>query len=160
MVPVSLQSQLHWNHPKWAMAGPGKGGEFNLAEVKPAARPLSPHLQIYRWSWTMAMSIAHRVTGAALYAGTALIAVWLVAAASGPAAYESAQAIAGSLPGRLVLFGYSFALLHHMVGGLRHFIWDTGHGYEPQTRLNLARYSGLVSGGLTILVWIAAYALR
>ncbi|HEV7257172.1 MAG TPA: succinate dehydrogenase, cytochrome b556 subunit [Bosea sp. (in: a-proteobacteria)] len=131
-----------------------------MAEVKQAARPLSPHLQIYRWSWTMAMSIAHRVTGSALYAGTVLIAAWLVAAASGPEAFATAQAIAGSFLGRLVLFLYSFALLHHMVGGLRHFVWDMGHGYDPQTRMNLAKYSVFVSGGLTVLVWIVAYAVR
>ncbi|WNJ90823.1 succinate dehydrogenase, cytochrome b556 subunit [Bosea sp. 685] len=131
-----------------------------MAEVKQAARPLSPHLQIYRWSWTMAMSVVHRGTGCALYAGTVLIAAWLVAAASGPAAFETAQAIAGSILGRLVLFGYSFALLHHMVGGLRHFVWDMGYGYEPETRMNLAKYSVVVSGGLTLLVWILAYALR
>lgn len=129
-----------------------------MAEVKPAARPLSPHLQIYRWSWTMAMSIAHRVTGSALYAGTVLIAAWLIAAASGPAAYETAQAVAGSILGRLVLFGYSFVLLHHMVGGLRHFVWDTGRGYDPQTRMNLAKYSVFVSGGLTVLLWIIVLA--
>jgi succinate dehydrogenase / fumarate reductase cytochrome b subunit len=131
-----------------------------LAEVKPAARPLSPHLQIYRWSWTMAMSVAHRATGAALYGGTLLVALWLIAAASGPGAYDTAQAIAGSVLGRLVLFGYTFVLLHHMVGGLRHFIWDMGHGYDPQTRMNLAKFSGLVSGILTLLVWIVAYAVR
>ncbi|WP_390893330.1 MULTISPECIES: succinate dehydrogenase, cytochrome b556 subunit [Bosea] len=133
---------------------------MNLAEVKPAARPLSPHLQIYRWSWTMAMSVAHRATGAALYGGTLLVALWLIAAASGPGAYDTAQAIAGSVLGRLVLFGYTFVLLHHMVGGLRHFIWDMGHGYDPQTRMNLAKFSGLVSGILTLLVWIVAYAVR
>jgi len=131
-----------------------------LAETKPIARPLSPHLQIYRWSWTMAMSIAHRVTGSALYAGTVLIAAWLVAAASGAGAYETAQAIAGSFLGRLVLFGYSFALLHHMVGGLRHFVWDMGYGYDPETRMNMAKYSVFVSAGLTILLWIVAYAMR
>ncbi len=106
------------------------------------------------------MSIAHRVTGIGLYAGTVLIAAWLVAAASGPAAFDAAQSVAGSILGRLVLFLYSFALLHHMVGGLRHFVWDMGHGYEPQTRMNMAKYSVLVSGGLTLLVWIVAYAVR
>lgn len=131
-----------------------------MAETKPIARPLSPHLQIYRWSWTMAMSIAHRATGSALYAGTVLVAAWLVAAASGPAAYETAQAIAGSFLGRLLLFGYSFALLHHMVGGLRHFVWDLGRGYDPETRTNMAKYSVFVSAGLTILLWIVAYAMR
>ena len=130
------------------------------SEGKPVARPLSPHLQIYRWSWTMAMSVAHRATGAALYGGTLLVALWLIAAASGPGAYDTAQAIAGSVLGRLVLFGYTFVLLHHMVGGLRHFIWDMGHGYDPQTRMNLAKFSGLVSGILTLLVWIVAYAVR
>ncbi|MGX1789493.1 succinate dehydrogenase, cytochrome b556 subunit [Bosea sp. NPDC055332] len=127
-----------------------------MAESRPAARPLSPHLQIYRWSWTMAMSIAHRATGSALYGGTLLIALWLIAAASGPAAYETAQWIAGSILGRLVLFGYTFVLLHHMVGGLRHFVWDLGHGFDPQTRTNLAKYSVVVSGALTVLVWIVA----
>jgi succinate dehydrogenase / fumarate reductase cytochrome b subunit len=131
-----------------------------LAQVKPAARPLSPHLQIYRWSWTMAMSIAHRATGAALYAGTVLIAAWLVAAASGPAAFEAAQACAGSFLGRLIMFGYSFALLHHMVGGLRHFVWDMGRGYDPETRMSLAKYSIFVSAGLTVLVWAIALSVR
>lgn len=102
------------------------------------------------------MSVAHRATGAALYGGTLLIALWLIAAASGPAAYETAQAVAGSVLGRLVLFGYTFVLLHHMVGGLRHFVWDLGHGYELQSRMNLAKYSVVVSGGLTLLVWIVA----
>ena len=102
-------------------------------------RPLSPHLQIYRWSWTMAMSIAHRATGAALYAGTLLLAAWLVAAASGQAPFESAQWFVSSWFGRLVLFGYTFALMHHMVGGLRHFVWDVGLGYEGTARMNMAR---------------------
>ena len=123
-------------------------------------RPLSPHLQIYRWSWTMAMSIFHRATGTALYAGTLLLAVWLVAAASGKAPFDTAQWLAGSWIGRLVLFGYTFALIHHMMGGLRHFVWDLGHGYEAQQRMNLARLTLLVSAPLTVLIWIAAYAVR
>jgi succinate dehydrogenase / fumarate reductase, cytochrome b subunit len=131
-----------------------------LAEVKQAARPLSPHLQIYRWSWTMAMSIAHRATGSALYGGTLLVALWLVAAASGPAAFDTAQAIAGSWIGRIILFGYSFVLLHHMMGGLRHLVWDTGRGYDPATRMNLAKYSVVVSGGLTVLLWAIVLATR
>jgi succinate dehydrogenase / fumarate reductase, cytochrome b subunit len=123
-------------------------------------RPLSPHLQIYRWSWTMAMSILHRATGAALYAGTLLLAVWLVAAASGKASFDTAQWLAGSVLGRVVLFGYTFALMHHMVGGLRHFIWDMGKGYDPEVRMNMARVSLFISAPLTILVWIVAYAVR
>ncbi len=124
------------------------------------SRPLSPHLQIYRWSWTMAMSIFHRGTGAALYAGTLLLAAWLIAAASGPAAFDMAQRAAGSLPGRIVLFGYTFALMHHMAGGLRHLIWDSGHGYGPQERNNLARMTLFVSAPLTVLIWVVAYLVR
>lgn len=124
------------------------------------SRPLSPHLQIYRWSWTMAMSIAHRATGSALYGGTLLVVAWLVALANGRASFETAQAIAGSIPGRLVLFGYTWVLLHHMLGGIRHFVWDLGHGFEPLERLNLARYSLVGSLALTLLVWVLAYAAR
>ncbi len=131
-----------------------------LAEVKPAARPLSPHLQIYRWSWTMAMSVAHRVTGTGLYLGTVLIAAWLVAAASGPAAFDTAQWIAGSILRRLVLFLYSFSLMHHMVGGLRHFVWDMGKGYEPQTRMAMAKFTLVISTALTVLIWIVVLATR
>jgi len=106
------------------------------------------------------MSIAHRVTGTGLYLGTVLIAAWLVAAASGPAAFDTAQAVAGSLLGRLVLFLYSFSLIHHMVGGLRHFVWDMGKGFDPETRMNMAKYSLVASASLTVLVWIAALVLR
>ena len=76
-------------------------------------RPLSPHLQIYKPMLTMMMSIAHRITGAALYFGTLLLAWWLIAAATGPAYYEFVSEIAGSFIGRLVLFGYTWALIHH-----------------------------------------------
>ena len=106
------------------------------------------------------MSVAHRVTGTGLYLGTVLIAAWLVAAASGPAAFDTAQAVAGSFLGRLVLFLYSFSLIHHMLGGLRHFVWDTGKGYEPETRMALAKFTLIGSVSLTILVWIVALALR
>ena len=131
-----------------------------MAEVKQAARPLSPHLQIYRWSWTMAMSIAHRVTGAALYGGTLLLAAWLIAAASGRTSFDAAQWLAGSWIGRLVLLGYTYVLFHHMIGGVRHFIWDVGRGFEPAARLNLARMTPFAAAALTILAWIIGYAVR
>ncbi len=124
------------------------------------SRPLSPHLQIYRWTWTMAMSVLHRVTGTALYAGTVLLGAWLVAAASGQASFDTAQWMAGSWIGRLVLFGYTFALMHHMFGGLRHFIWDMGRGYDFNERMNLAKATLFLSAPATILIWIIAYAVR
>jgi succinate dehydrogenase / fumarate reductase cytochrome b subunit len=124
------------------------------------ARPLSPHLQIYRWSWTMAMSVAHRVTGAALYGGTLLLAAWLIAAASGRASFDMAQWIAGSFLGRAVLFAYTFALMHHMAGGIRHFIWDMGRGFERPQRMGLAKATLGFSLVTTILIWAVAYAIR
>ena len=84
-------------------------------------RPLSPHLQSYRVTLTMAMSIVHRITGVALYFGTLLLAWWLIAAASGPAAYSHVQAFTGSFIGRLIVFGYTWALLHHLLSGHQAF---------------------------------------
>jgi succinate dehydrogenase / fumarate reductase cytochrome b subunit len=108
----------------------------------------------------MAMSILHRATGVALYAGTLLLALWLVAAASGKLPFERAQLLLGTFPGRLILFGYTFALMHHMVGGLRHFIWDLGLGYDAAQRMNLARLTLFISAPLTVLIWAVAYAVR
>ena len=120
-------------------------------------RPLSPHLQIYRWTLTMLLSIVHRATGMALYFGTLLLAWWLIAAASGPGAYSNVQAFTGSIIGRLILFGYTWALLHHMLGGIRHLIWDTGHGFSQSERewLSLATAVGSIS--LTVLLWVISY---
>jgi len=125
--------------------------------TRAAARPLSPHLTIYRWPMTMAMSIAHRVTGIGLYIGTLILAWWLIAAASGPNAYANFQAAAGSILGRLILFGYTWALLHHMLGGIRHLIWDNIIGLEPGERDWLARATLFGSVALTVLLWILVY---
>ena len=120
-------------------------------------RPLSPHLQIYKPMLTMMMSIVHRITGAALYFGTLLLAWWLIAVASGPDAYANVEWFMGSLIGRLILFGYTWALLHHMLGGIRHLIWDTLHGLEPDERelLTLATLIGSIA--LTIILWVIGY---
>ncbi|WP_046861882.1 succinate dehydrogenase, cytochrome b556 subunit [Microvirga massiliensis] len=129
-----------------------------MAEVKASApRPLSPHLQIYRLTWTMAMSIVHRATGAALYVGIALLAIWLVALASGPSAFEAVQWFFGSPIGILILFGYTWVLLHHMLGGVRHLVWDFGHGMERRERFAMARFTLIGSVVLTILVWVVAF---
>ena len=132
-----------------------------MAEVKAhIERPLSPHLQIYRWSWTMAMSIFHRVTGTANYLGTVLVAVWLLAMATSPAAYDTVQSFFGSFLGRLILFGYTWSLMHHMLGGIRHLIWDFGHGMEPGTRFAMARFTLIGSVALTLAIWVVAYLAR
>jgi succinate dehydrogenase / fumarate reductase cytochrome b subunit len=132
-----------------------------MAEAKaPVPRPLSPHLQIYRWSWTMAMSVAHRITGSALYIGTALVAIWLVALAAGPKAFAAAQAFFGSPIGLLILLGYTWALMHHMLGGVRHFVWDFGRGMGATERLAMARFTLVGSIALTVLIWLVAFLVR
>lgn len=105
----------------------------------------------------MAMSIVHRITGVALYAGTLLVVWWLLAAATGPQAYATFQGVAGSIFGRIVLFGYTFALIHHLTGGFRHFLWDLGYGFGPEEREWLTRAALVASVSLTILVWVVAY---
>jgi succinate dehydrogenase / fumarate reductase, cytochrome b subunit len=122
-----------------------------------ASRPLSPHLQIYKPMLTMMMSIAHRVTGAALYFGMLLFAWWLIAAAAGANTYTGFETFMGSLIGRLILFGYTWALLHHLLGGIRHLIWDTLHGLEPAERERLAAATLIGSIALTIVLWGVGY---
>lgn len=119
-----------------------------------ANRPLSPHLSIYRWQMTMVMSIVHRLTGLALYFGTFLLAVWLVAAAAGPRQFDAVNAVYGSWFGLLVLFGYTWALIHHMLGGLRHFVWDFGYGMGKPARDRLAVANLVLSVALTIALWL------
>ena|SRR5437762_2935660 len=126
-----------------------------MAESRQAERPLSPHLQIYRWPVTMAVSILHRITGGALYFGILLLLWWLVAAASSDRAFDIVQAVFGHWFGQLVLFGFSWALIHHALGGIRHLIWDTGYGLDlaSANRLAWANIAGSIA--LTILLWIA-----
>jgi succinate dehydrogenase / fumarate reductase, cytochrome b subunit len=123
----------------------------------PVARPLSPHLQIYQPALTMLMSIVHRITGSALYFGTLILAWCLIAAASGPTAYAYVQWFMETLLGRLVLFGYTWALLHHMLGGIRHLIWDLGYGFGPIEREWLTVATLVGSVGLTVLIWFVGY---
>jgi succinate dehydrogenase / fumarate reductase cytochrome b subunit len=104
----------------------------------------------------MVMSILHRITGAALYFGTLLLAWWLIAAAAGPAYFDYVTGIMGSLPGRIVLFGYTWALIHHMLGGVRHFIWDLGYGFDLKTIDMLSWGTIILSVSTTALIWIVA----
>lgn len=123
-------------------------------------RPLSPHLQIYRPMLTMMMSIAHRITGAALYLGTLLLAWFLIAASIGDGTFESAAFCFNSIPGKVILFGFTWALFHHLLGGMRHIIWDAGLGFEAQEREFLAQATLIGGLVLTILVWVIASFIR
>src|SRR5674476_1319732 len=118
------------------------------------ARPLSPHLQVYKMMLTFVMSGFHRISGFVLYFGVVLLAWWLIAAAAGPNAYANVEWFMGSWIGRLVLLGYSWALLHHMLGGIRHLIWDLGYGFEPAEREFLALATIVGSVTLTLVVWV------
>ena len=120
-----------------------------------ADRPISPHLQIYRWQLTSVLSILHRAAGVVLSAGAILLVWWLVAAASGPDAYDGVENFLGSWIGLLFLFGWTAALFYHLCNGIRHLVWDTGHALDLKST-----YLGgwLVVGGtavLTVIAWIA-----
>ncbi|MGE0054677.1 MAG: succinate dehydrogenase, cytochrome b556 subunit [Hyphomicrobium sp.] len=121
-------------------------------------RPLSPHLQVYSPLINMVMSGIHRITGAALYVGSLLLCWWLIAAATGPEYFDYVSGIFGSWFGRLVLFGYTWALLHHLIGGLRHFIWDLGYGFDLKTIDKLSWGTVILSVVLTLLIWIVVLA--
>lgn len=121
-------------------------------------RPLSPHLDVYRLPLSALLSIVHRGTGAFLTIGTIVLVWWLMALAGGEEAFLSAQSFMGSFFGRLILFGWSFALFFHLANGIRHLIWDAGYGFEKET----VEKSSLVvlgaAGFLTFFIWVLAFS--
>lgn len=124
-------------------------------------RPLSPHVSIYRWPITMAMSIAHRISGVALYVGTLLLAAWLIAAACGAGAFDMVNTLFDSIIGRTILFLYTLALVHHMVGGVRHLFWDTKTTLlEKHLATKTAWATIFISVILSLLIWIVGYMVR
>lgn len=123
-------------------------------------RPLSPHLQIYKLIPTMASSIIHRITGIGLYGGTLLVAWWLIAIASGESYYSFVSAVFGSIIGQIILFGFTWALVQHVLGGLRHFVWDLGYGFEKHFTTRMAKASFIAAPVITILLWVVGYIVR
>jgi succinate dehydrogenase / fumarate reductase cytochrome b subunit len=124
------------------------------------ARPLSPHLGIYRVTMTMAMSIVHRITGAGLYIGVLLLAWFLIAASADAATFAVFSGFIQSIIGRTILFGFTWALFHHMLGGVRHIAWDSGYGLDAPARDQFA-WATLIGGlALTLVVWAIGYAVR
>jgi succinate dehydrogenase / fumarate reductase cytochrome b subunit len=121
-------------------------------------RPLSPHLQIYAWQWTMALSILHRASGVGLAIGTLILVWWLLALAGGPDAFGTVQGVISSWFGRLCLFGWTWALFYHLCNGIRHLAWDTGHGFELDTARNSGYLVFAASVVLTVLAWIVGYS--
>jgi succinate dehydrogenase / fumarate reductase cytochrome b subunit len=135
-------------------------GEANERGRATVQRPLSPHLQIYRPQINMVMSIVHRITGGALYFGMVLLVWWLVAAASGPGPFADINWIFGTIIGKLVLLGLTWALIHHALGGVRHLIWDTGRGFDLAAVDAMSWASIIGSLVLTGAIWAAAIAMR
>jgi succinate dehydrogenase / fumarate reductase, cytochrome b subunit len=154
-----LDSLRHLHVRKRQYLAEQEMGLLMASKVK-SNRPLSPHLQVYRLIPTMAASIAHRITGVALYGGTVLVAWWLIAAAIGPDYFDFVQTFLGTWFGRLVLFGFTWALMHHMLGGIRHLIWDTGSLFDKDTSTKLAYATLAGSIVLTLLIWVAGYSVR
>lgn len=119
-----------------------------------ATRPLSPHIQIYRWPLTMALSIGNRVAGVGLALGLILVTWWLLALASGPEAFATVEAVMDSWFGTLVLFLWTATVYFHLGNGVRHLVWDAGYGFD----LDVARNAGIgilvFTGVMTVLTWL------
>ena len=131
-----------------------------MSDSKTKSRPLSPHLQIYRPMLSMTMSIMHRITGVGLAVGMIGLVWWFKAASISDSYFDLVQEFFYHWFGRLVLFGFTWTLMHHMLGGLRHFIWDTGRGFELKTVEWLVRANVVGSVLLTILIWVIGYGVR
>lgn len=119
-------------------------------------RPLSPHLSIYRWPITMALSILHRMTGVALSLGFVMLAVWLFDIASGADAYAVFMKYMDTLIGKLLLVGWSFAFFYHLSNGVRHLVWDTGRGLEKEQATSSAWLVLIAAVLLTGVFWWVA----
>jgi succinate dehydrogenase / fumarate reductase cytochrome b subunit len=130
----------------------------HTTDGKLVRRPLSPHVQVYRWPMSMALSILHRVTGVALSVGTLLLTWWLVAGATSAPAFAVAQHFIASPIGLLLLFGWTVALMFHFFAGIRHLVWDAGYGFDaPQ--YNQSGWAVLIATGVsTVLIWAIGLA--
>ncbi|NDF11188.1 MAG: succinate dehydrogenase, cytochrome b556 subunit [Proteobacteria bacterium] len=120
------------------------------------ARPLSPHLGIYRWQISMTLSILHRITGAFLVLGTLALSIWLLAAAHGQESYDFVMIGFRSIPGQLLLLGWLAAFYYHLLNGVRHLFWDVGKGFELKT-MELTGYTVVLGTALlTFVTWLKA----
>ena len=128
-----------------------------MADQKAASRPLSPHLQIYRWPVTMLTSILHRATGIVNAAGLVLITLFLAVTARGSEYFSVAHSLLSGWFGRLILFGFSLTLSYHLLNGIRHLIWDTGAGFGLKTARNSGLFVLFGTFVLTLIIWVAAY---
>ena len=122
-------------------------------------RPLSPHLQIYAWQWTMALSILHRASGVGLSVGTLLMVWWLLGLAGGVASFDLVQGFVSHWLGKICLLGWTWALFYHLCNGIRHLGWDVGVGFELDTARNTGYIVFAASIVLTGLAWLVGQAM-
>jgi len=123
-------------------------------------RPLSPHLQVYRWQLTSTLSILHRATGVALAVGAVLWVWWLLALAAGPNAFAVVNSFWGSVLGRILLFGWTFSFFYHFANGIRHLWWDTGYGLDLPSVYRSGWMVIVFSAVATLLAWVLGYVVR
>jgi succinate dehydrogenase / fumarate reductase cytochrome b subunit len=121
------------------------------------SRPLSPHLQVYRWQITMTMSILHRVSGVVLTIGAFGLAWWLLALAAGGDQYAHASALVASPVGLVLLFGFSLSLVYHLLNGLRHLMWDMGWGFDIPEIYRSGWAVAVLTVVFTAAIWFAAF---
>lgn len=121
-------------------------------------RPTSPHLQIYRLPLTAKMSVLHRATGALLSAGLVITVLFLSALAGGQSSWEAAHSILSNWFVQLILFVFTLALNYHMCNGIRHLLWDVGHGFSLEEANRANKVVLIATAALTLLVWIMALA--
>lgn len=132
-----------------------------MTEASPGLRqrPLSPHMQVWRWHLTMLTSILHRATGVALYGGALILAGWAIALASGPANYLFYMTLLGSPLGRVVMFGLTLSVFYHLANGIRHLVWDAGAGLDIKTA-NLSGAAVIAfAAAASVVVWVIAFMM-
>jgi succinate dehydrogenase / fumarate reductase, cytochrome b subunit len=122
--------------------------------MPPRARPTSPHWQIYRWQIGNSLSILHRITGALLALGLVALSYWFVSLAGGPDSYAAASRVFANPLGLLVLVGWTFAFLFHLLNGVRHLFWDAGRGFERAERHAGGWFAVLGAAALTLCLWV------
>ena len=126
---------------------------------RPVHRPLSPHLQIYKWQLTSVLSILHRATGIALAVGALYLAVWVMCAAASPRAYAVFQDFNTSIVGRLVLGGWLFSGFYHLCNGIRHLFWDAGYGFEIKDAYRSGWIVVAIAAVATVVSWVVGLRL-
>ena len=130
----------------------------DAARIPPTLRepPTSPHLEVWRWHITMATSIFHRATGVALYGGALVAAAWAICLAEGPTVYATFKHLLGSPPGKVVMLGLTVSFFYHLANGVRHLVWDAGHGLDIKSANASGVFVFAFTAAATVAIWAIA----